>query len=99
MNYVVTSDHHLRLRVLVSLSCLFVFCIVSARYPPCSLCRLFCVVSFRVVYFVLNFCRISTVNSKQPPAKLQISYLRAVYSDHHRFSVRQQKHAGCPANL
>jgi hypothetical protein len=30
-----------------------VFCFVDARYLPCSLCRFFCVVSFRVVYFVL----------------------------------------------
>jgi len=39
----------------VSLSCLFVYCVVGARYPLCSLCRFFffCVVSFHVVYFVL----------------------------------------------
>jgi len=30
-----------------------VFCVVGARYPPCSLCRLFCLVPFRAVYFVL----------------------------------------------
>ena len=37
----------------VSLSCLSVFCVNGTRYPPCSSCRLFCVVSFHVVYFVL----------------------------------------------